>query len=283
MRSSQPDASNGFDRSPIKVTFDTNTLAGVVDPDQAAGDAEHSAYQAVHSAVKAGQIRGFFSEALVTLDAIGRKAKAEVLGAARIVSETSSTGPNQITIKVGPRWKPIILNPQILARLETALALGMRALIGPRRFGDTLVVRGFGEEFYEPYPCGEAFGAAVNATNAFDATVVARGLGRACVIQLSKSFSERDGAAGEWWPQGLERTRSAAERKKVRQAVNEWADGEALAAHVGYRNDLFCTRDHGSDLKERSLLHPVHHAWLAESYGITFVKVSELAARLATP
>lgn len=109
-----------------------------------------------------------------------------------------------------------------------------------------------------------------------------RGLGRAQAIELAKSFSERDGAAGEWWPQGLERTRSAAERKKARLAINEWADGEALAAHAGYGNDLFCTDDSGGDLGDRSILHPSHRAWLSETYGVTFVTVAELAEHLAT-
>lgn len=266
------------------MTFDTCTLSGVVDPDQEVAEADHAAYQAVHAAVKTGQIiRGFFSEAVVTLDAIGRRAKAEVLGAARFVSETASTGPNEIMITLGPRWKRVVIDPRILARVETALAMGMRALIGPRRFGDSLVVRGFGEGFYQPYPSGAAFVAAADTTNAFDAAILARGLGRARVIELAKSFSERGDAAGEWWPQGLERTRSVTERKKVREAVNEWADGEALAAHVGYGNDLFCTRDNGSALGARSILHSTHHAWLSETYGVTFVTVAELAEGLETP
>jgi hypothetical protein len=159
--------------------------------------------------------------------------------------------------------------------------MGMRALIGPRRFGDSLVARGFGESFFEPYPPGAALVAAAGTANTLDAAIVARGLGRAQVIELAKLFSERDGADGEWWPRGLERTRSAA-RKKVRLAVNEWADGEAIAAHAGYGNDLFCTDDRGGDLRNRSILHPNHRAWLWETHGVTFVSVAELAERLAT-
>ena len=282
MHSSQTEANAALGQPHITVTFDTNMLSGVVDPDQEASAADHAAYQAVHVAIESGHIRGFFSEAVVTLDAIGRKAKAEVLGAARFVSETTSTGPNQITIALGPRWKHVDIDPRILARIEAARGMGMRALIGPRRFGDTLVVRGFGEGFYEPYPSGAAFVVAADTTNALDAAIVARGLGRAQVIELAKSFSERDGAAGEWWPQGLERTRNAAERKKARSAVNEWADGEALAAHAGYGNDLFCTKDSGGDLGDRSILHLSHRPWLSETHGVTIVTIAQLAERLAT-
>ena len=282
MHSSQTEANAALRQPHITVTFDTNTLSGVVDPDQEASAADHAAYQAVHVAIESGHIRGFFSEAVVTLDAIGRKAKAEVLGAARFVSETTSTGPYRITIALGPRWKRVDIDPRVLARIEAARRMGMRALIGPRRFGDTLVVRGFGEGFHEPYPSGAAFVVAADTTNALDAAIVARGLGRAQVIELAKSFSERDGAAGEWWPQGLERTRNAAERKKARSAVNEWADGEALAAHAGYGNDLFCTKDSGGDLGDRSILHLSHRPWLSETHGVTIVTIAQLAERLAT-
>jgi hypothetical protein len=282
MCASQTEPNAALRRLPVRVTFDTNTLSGVVDPDQQFGAADHAAYQAVHAAVKIGKIRGFFSEVLVTLDAIGRKAKAEVLGAARFASEATSTGPNQITITLGPRWKRVDIDRRILARIETARALGIRALIGPRRFGDSLVAQGFGESFYEPYPSGAALVAAAGAANALDVAIVARGFGRAHVIELAKFFSERDGADGEWWPQGLQRTRSAAERKKVRLFVNEWADGEALAAHAGYGNDLFCTVDRARDLGDGSILHPSHRTWLSEMHGVTCVNVAELAERLAT-
>lgn len=67
-------------QQPVRVTFDTNTLSGVVDPNRREGQADQVAYQTIHDAVQAGRIRGFFSEALVTLDAIGRKCKAEILG-----------------------------------------------------------------------------------------------------------------------------------------------------------------------------------------------------------
>ena len=42
----------------------------------------------------------------------------------------------------------------------------MRAVIGPRRFGDSLVARECGEGFYEPYPSGAAFVAAAGTANA---------------------------------------------------------------------------------------------------------------------
>ena len=266
-------------RTPLRVTFDTNTLAGVVDPENEAAPELREDYRRVRIALGDGRLRGYFSEAVITLDAIGRKDKADVLGRARLVSETGATGPRAITIAIGPRWENVQIDARILRRLEGARALGIRGLIGPRRFGDSLVVRGFGEDFYEPYPPGEAFAAAADAANGLDAAIVQRGLGRAQVITLAKSFSARSGADGEWWPQGLSRTTTAAERKRVRAAVNEWADGEALAAHLGYANDLFCTHDQAAGHGRDAVLHPDHRAWLSRR-GIFFVSIAELAAQL---
>jgi hypothetical protein len=95
------------------------------------------------------------------------------------VFETTSTGPNEITISLAPRWKRLDIDPRILARVETACAMGMRALIGPRRVGDSLVAQGFGEGFYERYPPGAAFIAAAETTCALDAAIVARDLAAA--------------------------------------------------------------------------------------------------------
>lgn len=73
---------------------------------------------------------------------------------------------------------------------------------------------------------------------------------------------------------------SSLERKAVHKAINEWADGDAVAAHAGYGNDLFCTNDLGKGAGESSVLHPKNRAWLQSDYGIVFVTTLELAQRL---
>jgi hypothetical protein len=45
--------------------------------------------------------------------------------------------------------------------------------------------------FLKPYPSGVAFVAAADRANALDAAIVARGLGRAQVIELAKFFSQK--------------------------------------------------------------------------------------------
>lgn len=82
---------------------------------------------------------------------------------------------------------------------------------------------------------------------------------------LGLEHSKQHYATGEWWPPGLGRATTENERKKVRKAINEWADGDAIAAHVGYDNDLFCTHDDGRGAGQNSVFSQTHRAWLTEA------------------
>jgi hypothetical protein len=225
-------------------------------------------------------MRGFFSEAVVALDALGRKDKVYVVGSARLESETRSTGPNAITISIGSRWDRTPISPLFLERLQGALALGMRAMMGPRRILDSLAVRGL-DSFYEPHASPAELIARGEKANEVDAALARRGLGRARAVKLGLEYCRRDGIEGQWWPQGFGRARDAAERKKVGAAINEWADGDAVAAHVGHGNDFFCTCDFGKEAGLQSALHPTNRTWLKKTFEIGFVTLSELAERLA--
>ncbi len=67
------------DSTPLTVTFDTNTLASVVAPETAQrGTGESGAI--VAAAMRAGRIRGFFSETVITLEGIKNVDRADVLG-----------------------------------------------------------------------------------------------------------------------------------------------------------------------------------------------------------
>lgn len=258
----------------LKVTFDTNTLEGVVTP-KLCKEGERAPYAAVHDAIRLGRIAGFFGEAVVALDALSRKDKSDIVGRTRIVSETHSTGPRSIS--VGPKWHRPPIHPKFLALLRQALELGMRAMIGPRRFGDGLVVRGFGDEFYVHHSTAAELIACGEKAREVDRALMARGFAHARAQRLGLQFSKRDGHAGELWLQGLGRARNGAERKKAWAAINEWADGEIIASHVGHGNDLFCTLDSGNSAGCQSVLHPRNRDWLRKSFGVEFATPSVLA------
>jgi hypothetical protein len=264
----------------MKVTFDTNTLKGAVTPDQYRGKSTLSDCRTVNAALRAGQIKGYFSEAVIALDALGKEDKVDVVGGARIVSDSQATGPRSVTISIGRRWRRTPTHHRFLERIEMARTLGMRAMIGPRRMGDSLSIEGFGADLYEPYTDIAELVARGDRANEVDQALGCRGVGRARAVKLGLEYNARCGMVNEYWAAGLGRTCSPTERKKVGKAINEWVDGETIAAHIGHGNDLFCTEDFGRGAGHQSVLHPEQRAWLMATYGVVFVTLSELAARI---
>jgi hypothetical protein len=264
----------------LRITFDTNTLEKIVFPERFADAPDFEAYRIIYAALKDGTIKGFFSEAVVALDAYGKDAKVSMLESARLRSETVSSGAANVTITIGAQWglKPPI-SDAFLSRLNGAQAMGMRALIGPRRLGDLHPLPG-DLVAYEHYADSAALIAGAEITNAVDLALSKRGLGRAQVINLGLQYGEQNGASGEWWPLGIARARGDSERKMVWKAICEWADGDAVAAHAGYANDFFCTEDRARNSGSSSALHPNNRAWLGTEFGIVFLSIVELADRI---
>lgn len=265
--------------SSLKVTVDTNVLTGVVTPDWCKPHADHAACIAAHNGVKFGRIAGYFSESVVTLDVLRKIDKVAVVGGAKIASESRSDGPYRVNISVGTRWPSAPINPISINLISLAQSLGMRALIGPRHLGNSLPAQRGVDLIYEKLVFPADIDRA-NKINEVDLALAQRGLGRSRAVALGVEWSKRDGESGETWMQGLGRARNETERRTVHRAVNEWADGDAIAAHVGYGNDFFCTHDKGSGSGRQSALHPSNRLWLQSAYGVEFVTVFELAGRL---
>ena len=263
----------------MRVTFCTSTFGDVVAPGEDPRW-DPAACQKVHDALKANHLRHSFAESLVALDAITRAQKVDAIGSGRIVSSSEAIGPQAIILSVGAQWKLEPMHPLFEERLQRARELGMRALRGPVFIGVRLPMPDMGADFYHPDASVQEITARGDKANHVDAELAKRGIGRARAIRLGCEFSTRDGATGEWWPQGLGRARNKTEKRKAREAINEWADGEAIAAHIAYGNDLFCTQDEAKSAGSQSVFSSDHRKWLAKEFGILFVTVAELAERL---
>jgi hypothetical protein len=70
------------------------------------------------------------------------------------------------------------------------------------------------------------------------------------------------------------------ERREIENAVAEWADGDAIAAHVAYGIDVFCSDDRGQSAGAPSIFDEANRAWLQQTYGLRILSVQELAAEL---
>jgi len=142
----------------------------------------------------------------------------------------------------------------VQARVRRALHLGLRILEAPRT-GSRRIEDPNGE-LYAKDADEAALSARLRRYESIATAIEARGLGFARM--LKKPGSQR----------------------KVARAVAEWADGDSVAAHHAYANDLFCTEDRASKAGRKSIMHPAYRRWLRRAYGVEFVTISEIALRL---
>ncbi len=119
----------------MRVMFDTNTLDRAARPERFPKDPRQAEYIRVRDALSAGTLKGYFSETVVTLEAVENKDRIDVLGSTRIESETRATGENTISISLRVKQDRKPLPPEFSRRIQAAQKLGMRAVRGPARMG----------------------------------------------------------------------------------------------------------------------------------------------------
>jgi hypothetical protein len=267
------------DPSPLTVTFDTNTLASVVAPETAQRGTGTSG-AIVAAAIRAGRIRGFFCETVITLEGIKNVDRSEVLGRTRVVSDASSTGKDNITLTVGIRHVRYPPDPRSSARVRAALKLGMRPLRTAARIGG-YHLRDENCALYEPDGGILELVRCMDKVNEMTTKIARRGVGQAIAVELGLQFSKRDGVGSpELWLQGLGRARDKSERKKVAEAIREWADGDSVAAHHGFGMKLFCSEDFRRSGSGRSVLDRDNRQWLKTGFEFEFMTLAELARKL---
>jgi hypothetical protein len=82
-------------------------------------------------------------------------------------------------------------------------------------------------------------------------------------------------AAGGWGAPPSKRPSD----KAFQKACAEWADGELVGAHIGYRNDVLCTNDQARATGS-SVFDPDNRARLAREFGVQFLTTAQLAELL---
>ena len=103
-----------------------------------------------------------------------------------------------MAVSIGATRERKPIDPRFLQMLEAALDLGLRALLGPRRFLESLDVSGFGDHFYESYSDAVELVARGEKANKVDAALETRGLGRARAVELGGQWNEQAGEPGQF-------------------------------------------------------------------------------------
>lgn len=238
----------------IRATFDSNSWQQVVRPDKFPKDRRRYQLLALNRALKCGRLQGFLADVQATLEAIPRGSRGAYL------AETTAH----------PGLKPILEE-----FLRDATNLHIQLLHTPRI--GLPIPPGIGG-YYVPQT-NEEMSDRQARTFAAGRIIETKGIGKPAVEAIGHRIAARLGLTGPW-NCFLDRPKNDQENNEIDDAVAEWADEDALAAHHGYRNDFFCSQDFGRAAVKRfgqSILDTSHRAWLTSTLGIQFVTVEELA------
>ena len=270
-------------RATLRVTFDSNTYRQAVDPSRSRRDASAAELWRIHAALKDGRIRGYLSETLTTLEGIVNAQRGAYFAS---VEPKITVTPTELLggwIKLAIRAQPDHslypgLNPIVASWIAAATSLGLRFLWAGR-FGtprppellspESFAIEGTDEEQERRRDCFDEIARAIEA----------RGVGIAKIKAIGERIKARIKSTEHLYSV-LNRAEDDQEHKEIQKAVGEWADGDSIAAHIAYGNDLFWTRDEGESAGGTSILDPDNREWLEASYGVRFIDLSDLARRV---
>jgi hypothetical protein len=259
----------------MRVTFDSNVWRIVSSPETFPNEKSIIKFKAIRETIQHGEITPCLPEIIFTLEAIKKNKRQEFL--ARYVpniniSEKEDDSSNiRISLRIGPNINQHPgNNPYLSKHLRDALDLGFKIMRCPRTAGiknpdiqDKYYIDDKGpnrrerqKKFME---CLEA--------------IEKRGCGIKHIKDIGTSYN------GHYWLDGIKKS-TQNEWPKIAKAVDEWADGDSIAAHVAYKNEYFCTRDIGKSGGTNSILSEQNRDWLKSQYGIEFVTPEELAGKI---
>jgi hypothetical protein len=251
----------------MRVTLDSNVWQGIVEPSLTRKTPLYDAFQAVHESLCAERIQCFVCETVGTLEAVKRDERKAYFTSIKPVVQVGINAQSGsqvgLGIKLGTNHDQHRgLFDALRERLELGFALGIRLMRAPRigiplpdLFLDLSL---FAEELDVPTSAerDSCWGDVVGA-------IEQRGVGPA----LLRSRDTR-GRFAEM------------ETDEFADGVAEWADGDSIAAHVAYGNDIFCTEDQGKSKGHKSILDEENRKWLAATYKVKFATIRELAAEV---
>lgn len=280
-----------------RVTFDTNVLDLACRPERFPRDPRQPALGRVHDALSAGAIEGFYSVTMLTIEGVQNADRADVFASTKTVMQEQPSFvtknadlPDSVRAIIGdgdletipmnfhvtqPTRKP--LHPEVVRRMHAAHGLGVRVLKAPPRIGAFYVTDPDGA-YYLPNGEGAALEAWIDTVHAVGREIDQRGVGYAQAKALGAELAAQ--TPGELWFRALDAAKDVHEQNAVKRAFSEWADGDAIAAHIAYGLDVFCSADVGNSNAQNSVLDAANRAWLTATYGVRFMTFDELLAAL---
>ena len=262
----------------LPVTFDTNAFDKIVRPSVYAKDPDYRDFLTIHNASKRGDLLGFVSETMITLEGIGRDQRAVVFGDTNLSRRTEQVSEDTIvTTLTTEQMSRQSLHPKQAERFVAAFDLGIR-LLGAPRIGMPRVEGDF-YAFEASTALSERLDRFFNIMRAIEA----RGLGLPRAKEIADRWADR-AEPNEPWYRVLGKAKDIHEKREVARAVAEWADADSIGAHYAYRNEIFCTLDMAAGEGARgdaAILDDGNREWLSSTFGIRFASLKDLAKEVA--
>lgn len=266
----------------MRVTFDSNAYQRVVDPSKFPKDPHQSDFQTIHAALCSGRIEGLLSETVATLEGIQKTQRGPYFSSMTPTIDMREEAQPDGNIKLEIALKPNDglhpgLHPILSQWLNRADALGIKFMRAPR-IGTPRPSELLRDVYYDEADEGQS---AKRQGRFFDLVreIDRRGVGVAVVKGIGNQINVRLGVAKPWFA-SLDKPKDTLEESQIKKAVAEWADGDTVAAHYGYENQYLCSEDAGKSAGASSVFGATNRAWLEGTYGLKFVTLSELAAKL---
>lgn len=264
----------------MKITLDSNVYRQVAAPDVFRKDPRHGDFEAIHRAIAAGSATGYISETVLTLEGIQRLQRAEYFSEPKLDVKFTETedenGTIGLTIEMGPRDSAHPgLHPMAADAVGRALQLGMRFLRAPRIGVPRPTVLTEAD-----FAADQDASARQERFSELSHQLEARGFGIVAAKDVGEAINKRVGKPTDPWFSNLDQAADTNERAAVARAVAEWADGDTIAAHYAYGNDVLCTEDVAGNSARKSVFDQATRNWLSADYGVDMCSIRELAVRL---
>lgn len=247
----------------VRVSFDSNAWEVIFAP----GD---TAYSPIRVALRDRKIEGFICAAGFRIEAITKRNRPSYFAQPHMavtvdVKPGEKDGLFHVFMSMGPDDSKHPGLPLVQAeKLRHALNAGIKLMCGENWMGLPVPAEIRDKEVYV-FEDAEATRERESRQLAASAAIEERGVGKA-------AFDAVDG-----W---TDRPRTPAEEKELIRACAEWADGELVAAHIAYQNDILCTNDRARSAGQ-SIFNTANRAWLVSSYGVACLTLDELAASVS--
>jgi hypothetical protein len=242
----------------LKVTFDSNSWQPVVRPDKFPKNPRQPEFIKVNAALKDGRVIGFICDTAATLEGIPRADRGKYF---------ARPGGH-------PGLAAILRD-----RLEDAQKLGIRLVHAPRI--GLAVPEGIDDLYFVEANVDDMAQRHARSSDAIRG-IEGRGIGKDQIEKIGKNIASRLGLSGPW-NKFLDRAADSKENELIADAIGEWADEDAIAAHIAYGHDFFCTDDFGKSASKTlgvSIFTPANRVWLTSRFSVQFLKLDELAAKL---